>query len=1587
MKVKTSIGVTASLLLLAASAGAATWTGTDVGTPALPGSVTGTPTGTLTIVGGGDDIWNNSDNFYYYYTSQTGLVWEAVVKVEDLQGPDNWTKAELMVRVPQTLGGAPSGPDRHLSNMTTRSGGQNAIGGQYRAARSGGSGEANPNPVLRPAYPNTWLKIRREGAVFTLSYGNDGTTWTNYWTTDTRSAPLNGAFPDPVLVGLAVTAHNDGDPGGATARFSNLALTSLPLPQPPTLLNPQTQIQDATVYSMSPVTFSFVATNNARPDVPVLYSWYKNNQLLTNITGTSYTFQATAADNGAKVYAVATMAPWNNPNNLSLNSSTGTLTVLPGTYFTNGVKVETYAGASRVNVQNGNVAAPSSINLNSSFDFADDGAQNYARRVSGWFLPKVTGAYHFYVAADDDTDVFLSTNADPANKRLIAQEQGWSGYRNYETQGDANADASLRSSATWHDAEWQTPYYEGINLTAGNLYYIEAVHRQGGGGGNLSVTYAMADQTGPTNGAPTLLHATNSNLVLMTGPTTTLNWAAQPTNTSVYDGLKATLYARAVSDNELALNYQWYRDGQPIAGATASSYQLTANSATENNAKFHVTAATPLGGLSITSPVVNLTVLQSVFEKGYVMAEFWPGATRATINSGAAGAPSMVYAAPSWEKGVPGNADGDNYGFRFTGFFIPPATTAYTFFVNSDDSTDLYISTDHLAANKRMVAQETSWSNPLQWVGGNSTVSQKRSDQWVPSGGSSSPFASGISMTANQRYYMEAVLQEGTGGDNLQVTYKRHSDPDPINGDRSKLTGDVIGINAVRCSYVAFTTQPANVSVPAMDSALFTAAGITDSTMPVGGTDTASTNNFLIYQWYKNGVAIPGATSASYRTPPLLPSESGAQYMVKARALGYADNALNPIWTNSTTATVTILPSVFEPGLVKSELWNGATRAAVNAGTVGAPAWTTYVQQWDQGSGIADNYTRKFSGFFIPPASDKYAFYINADDDSDLFLSTDASPANKRLIAQETQWGSDLLNWTTTSGNQSQRASFTFSADGGNTTPFQEGFQLQANTRYYMEAVQRDGGGGDYLQVLYVPIGQAWDVTNNQPVNMTGAVIGTYVPQATYVAFTQQPQNVTAESLQPAVFSAAGTSDSSVSLSPNGPPTLNNKPAMMYQWYKNGVAIPGATQPTLRLAEVLPADNGAQFTVAMRALGYGDSSGNILWSNSQPATLAVQMTPPTVTAARSHVDLNANPQVSYVDIGFSKRMDPATLANIGNYTVPAGLTITSVSVSPDARSVKLTLSGTPAAGSTVTVKAGSDAVGTALAANTTATIQPLPLTFRDIGNTGDPAFPSVLYVQGPRDFLVQAQGSDIWGQADGFNFLYEQKTGDFDVVVRQKGISHSSQWAKGGLMVREDLTPGSRNWNIVNTPQASDGIMAPDASGYGSSAIEANARMTAGGDSAGWDFARGYRSPYPNAWLRMKRTGQTLSAYYSDNGQSWTLAATNTPATPLPASLYVGMATTAHNNDPVGTPPELQVYWNTVPYADYNSNYTAPVGNPQITYSISGSQMTINWSPAVGTLQQSPSLSGGAWTTVPSTGGSATVNIGTGSMFFRVQVQ
>ena len=109
--------------------------------------------------------------------------------------------------------------------------------------------------------------------------------------------------------------------------------------------------------------------------------------------------------------------------------------------------------------------------------------------------------------------------------------------------------------------------------------------------------------------------------------------------------------------------------------------------------------------------------------------------------------------------------------------------------------------------------------------------------------------------------------------------------------------------------------------------------------------------------------------------------------------------------------------------------------------------------------------------------------------------------------------------------------------------------------------------------------------------------------------------------------------------------------------------------------------------------------------------------------------------------------------------------------------------------------------------------------------------------------------------------------------------------------------------------------------------------------------------------------------------------------TALPAVVYVGICTTAHNNDVLGTDPSQLQYLNIADYDNYNSSYVAVPAIKLAAPRVVGNNVTITWAPNVGHLLASPATAGPNvnWQPVTGgTGGSVTIPLTGTPMFFRV---
>jgi beta-galactosidase len=173
---------------------------------------------------------------------------------------------------------------------------------------------------------------------------------------------------------------------------------------------------------------------------------------------------------------------------------------------------------------------------------------------------------------------------------------------------------------------------------------------------------------------------------------------------------------------------------------------------------------------------------------------------------------------------------------------------------------------------------------------------------------------------------------------------------------------------------------------------------------------------------------------------------------------------------------------------------------------------------------------------------------------------------------------------------------------------------------------------------------------------------------------------------------------------------------------------------------------------------------------------------------------------------------------------------------------------------------------------------PLPPQFTNADVGGPSPAGSASFCGG--QFTIAGGGADIWGANDAFQFVYVYVpiSTNCDIRARVVSVQNTSNNAKGGVMIRETLAAGSRRVLADVEPVTSTGI-------------EFIWRATNNGVSSS-STVTGQTAPN---WVRLTRTNNTFTAYYSGNGNTWTQIGTPTNIT-MAVSAYVGLPVCSHDN-------------------------------------------------------------------------------------------
>ena len=420
-------GVSAMATITVQSAPIIGWAHDDVGNVGLPGDANYTAaTGTFTVDGSGDDIWNTADAFHYVYRPLTGDG-TITARVVSLQNTDGWAKAGVMMR--ETIA---TGSKHSLSLISVG----NGAGNQFRTATDGASGVAYGPGVTAPY----WVRLVRAGNNFSAYSSPDGLAANPVWTLiSTQAITMNST----VYAGLAITAHNNGTLNEAV--FDHVTLTTTG----PTIAL-TTPAANATFYN--PATVTLGATATASSGTISFVEFYVDGTFIGMDTSAPYSFVWTTPAYGTHEFTARAIDTAGRPTTSAPVRATLNI---PGAA---GFRGEYYNDAALTNLVF--VRLDAAINFDYGYGSPDPriGPDTFSVRWSGSIRPRYTETYTITPETDDGVRLWI-------NGQLLINQ--------WVVQGPTRVPATIALVAN-QSYDLVMEYYENSGSASAKLYWSSA---------------------------------------------------------------------------------------------------------------------------------------------------------------------------------------------------------------------------------------------------------------------------------------------------------------------------------------------------------------------------------------------------------------------------------------------------------------------------------------------------------------------------------------------------------------------------------------------------------------------------------------------------------------------------------------------------------------------------------------------------------------------------------------------------------------------------------------------------------------------------------------------------------------------------------------------------------------------------------------------------------------------------------------------------------------------------------------------------------------------------------------------------------
>jgi regulation of enolase protein 1 (concanavalin A-like superfamily) len=340
-------------------------------------------------------------------------------------------------------------------------------------------------------------------------------------------------------------------------------------------------------------------------------------------------------------------------------------------------------------------------------------------------------------------------------------------------------------------------------------------------------------------------------------------------------------------------------------------------------------------------------------------------------------------------------------------------------------------------------------------------------------------------------------------------------------------------------------------------------------------------------------------------------------------------------------------------------------------------------------------------------------------------------------------------------------------------------------------------------------------VTNSVGTVTSNAATLTVNAAPTAPVITTQPTSKTVAVGQTATFTVVATGN----------------PAPTYQWQKGTTNISGATSASYTTPATVAGDSGSTYRCVVA------NSVDTVTSNAATLTVNAAQTAPVITTQPTSITVTVGQTATFTVVAtgnpaptyqWQKGTTNISGATSGSYTTPA------------------TVAGDSGTTYRCVVKNSVGEVTSQVATLTISGALPNGWMTQDVGAVA--AAGRVSETGGTWTLL--GSGKDIWGAADEFRFVWRRVDGDVRITARVASLTHTRDWSKAGVMVRESLAAGSRHAFTCVTP-------AGGLSFQRRLATDGPSALTAGPFKA---------APY---WLRLERIGTDFISAVSADGITW----------------------------------------------------------------------------------------------------------------------